>query len=63
MKWLDAPDPSKNYDSALEKHQENTCSWFIYGQQFDDWKNNELPFIWVDGIRKREFPSISEAEC
>ncbi|ETW75216.1 hypothetical protein HETIRDRAFT_164637 [Heterobasidion irregulare TC 32-1] len=48
--WIDAPDSSKNYFNALEKHQKDTCSWFINGPQFADWKNQGLPFIWVYGI-------------
>lgn len=50
--WLSAPDSSRNYNEAQEKHQDGTCQWFISGPQFTEWKANAGHLLWVYGIRK-----------
>jgi hypothetical protein len=48
--WLSAPDPSTNYESALEKRHEGTGSWFTCGKAFEDWKKQSSSFLWLHGI-------------
>jgi hypothetical protein len=52
LQWLSPTDSSKNYNEACKKHQEETCSWFITGTQFTEWKTQTGIFLWVYGIRK-----------
>jgi len=49
--WLAAPDSSKNRNEAHEKHQFDTCGWFLEGDQFHAWQENP-GFLWVKGKRK-----------
>jgi hypothetical protein len=49
---LAAPDPSRNYNEAREKHQENTGFWFINSPQFAEWKMKPDILLWVRGMRK-----------
>jgi len=51
LQWLSPTDSSKNYNEACKKHQEETCSWFITGTQFTEWKTQAGIFFWVYGIR------------
>jgi len=50
--WLAAPDPSRNYNEACEKHQENTGFWFINSPQFAEWKMQPDILFWVCGMHK-----------
>jgi len=47
-KWLSAPDSSKNLNEALEKHQKDTCSWFLNGKQFRDLQQ-KANILWIKG--------------
>ena len=49
--WLSAPDSSKNYNEAREKHQKDTCSWFLKGPWFQDLQENG-GFLWIKGTGK-----------
>jgi len=40
FRWLSAPDSSKNYNETREKHQKDTCSWFLNGTRFRDLQEN-----------------------
>ena len=51
LKWLSAPDSSKNYNEALEKHQKDTCSWFLNGTWFSDLQD-KAGILWIKGIGK-----------
>ena len=51
LQWLNAPDPSRNYNTAREKHREGTGSWFLAGNEFKNWKNSQGSLLWVEGIR------------
>lgn len=46
--WLSPPDTSRNRNEASEKHQDNTCSWFLNGERFLEWQVNP-GFLWVKG--------------
>ena len=48
--WLSPPDPSPNYNSACEIHQEGTATWFLQGNLFDRWKEKGSLF-WIYGKR------------
>lgn len=48
--WLSAPDPSINYENALDKRHEGTGSWFIDGKAFAEWKKQPKSFLWLHGI-------------
>ncbi|KZP09217.1 hypothetical protein FIBSPDRAFT_242108 [Athelia psychrophila] len=37
--WLSAPDVSINFNAARRKHQPETGSWFLDGNQFAQWKD------------------------
>ena len=50
MQWLDAPDPSTNYNKALKDRNPRTGSWFIEGSTYADWKITRGSFIWLHGI-------------
>ena len=49
--WLSAPDSSKNYNEARDKHQKDTCSWFLDGTWFRDLQE-EAGIFWIKGIGK-----------
>ena len=51
LKWLSAPDSSKNYNEACEKHQKDTCSWFLEGTWFHDLQD-KAGILWIKGIGK-----------
>ncbi|KDR74883.1 hypothetical protein GALMADRAFT_249794 [Galerina marginata CBS 339.88] len=47
-KWLSPPDSSKTRYEADERRQSDTCSWFLEGSRFLEWK--AIPgFLWVKG--------------
>jgi hypothetical protein len=49
--WLSAPDSSKNYHEAREKHQAETCSWFLNGMRFHELQE-KAGFLWIKGTGK-----------
>ena len=51
-RWLAAPDPSSNHNTACKRHQPTTGGWFIDSDLFKDWKSASGSFIWLHGIRK-----------
>ena len=50
IEWLDAPDPSTNYNRALKIRNPKTGSWFIKSKQFANWNTARGSFIWLHGI-------------
>ena len=50
LDWLSAPDPSVNYENALDKRHHGTGVWFTSGQAFADWKKRPNSFLWLHGI-------------
>ena len=51
LKWLSAADSSKNYNEAREKHEKDTCSWFLDGTWFCDLQD-KAGILWINGISK-----------
>lgn len=48
--WLSPPDPSTNYNRALQQRQEGTGIWFLQSDAFARWKTLRNSFLWLHGI-------------
>ena len=48
-KWLEVPDPSDNFHSALKKRHSETGLWFVEGSDFEKLKNSEPCLMWLHG--------------
>ncbi|KAH9170206.1 hypothetical protein EDB89DRAFT_2190822 [Lactarius sanguifluus] len=46
--WLTPPDPSPNYNTARETHQDGTATWFCEGSVFAEW-NAKGSLLWIQG--------------
>jgi Cdc6-like AAA superfamily ATPase len=49
-RWLSPPEPSTNYNKALQQRQEGTGSWFLQSEAFAAWKSQRNSFLWLYGI-------------
>jgi hypothetical protein len=49
-RWLSPPEPSTNYNKALQQRQEGTGSWFLQTEAFAAWKLQRNSFLWLYGI-------------
>jgi hypothetical protein len=49
-RWLSPPDPSTNYNRALQQRQESTGLWFFQTDAFTKWKERRNSFLWLHGI-------------
>ncbi len=49
IKWLDAPDPSGNYNAAGGKRQQGTGIWLLQEPSFLTWKSANNSFLWIHG--------------
>jgi hypothetical protein len=50
MRWLCPPDPSINYNKALEQRYEGSGLWFLASGAFTKWKTRRSSFLWLHGI-------------
>jgi Cdc6-like AAA superfamily ATPase len=50
IKWLSAPDPSTNYNKAIEQRHEGTGLWFIHSEKFSTWKGQSDSILWLYSI-------------
>jgi hypothetical protein len=48
--WISPPDPSVNYNTALEALHEGTTTWFTQSHIFTDWKQSGS-LLWIYGNR------------
>lgn len=48
--WLDHPDPSTNFNKAIEKRHPGTGSWFLTDELFENWKSGTDRHLWLHGI-------------
>ena len=48
-KWLEAPDPSRNYNEVRENHTEGTGIWLTSGNIYKRWKACAGEFLWIHG--------------
>ncbi|PQE12785.1 Ankyrin repeat protein [Rutstroemia sp. NJR-2017a BBW] len=47
--WLSAPDPSTNYNKALQQRHEGSGLWFSNNDIFDKWKTQPNSLLWLHG--------------
>ena len=59
-RWLAAPLPSFNHNTAMKKKQPNTGEWFTQSKEFAEWKNEKSSFIWLHGIRRSNLAACSK---
>jgi hypothetical protein len=51
MRWLQAPDPSINHNSAKSKREPNTCNWLLQSDDFTSWLTKDsTPTMWLHAI-------------
>ncbi|KAF2111508.1 ankyrin repeat-containing domain protein [Lophiotrema nucula] len=50
QRWLEAPDPSSNYQEALRQRQNDTGLWFLDSEQYSRWKIENASSLWLYGI-------------
>ncbi|RDW60559.1 hypothetical protein BP6252_11942 [Coleophoma cylindrospora] len=48
-KWLKPPDPSSNFQVAIDLHQDGTGEWLVCSDQFLRWKITENSILWLHG--------------
>jgi hypothetical protein len=48
--WLSPPDPSTNYNKALQQRQEGTGLWFLQSNVYAQWKMQQNSTLWIHGI-------------
>ncbi|KAI4280729.1 MAG: hypothetical protein L6R38_004232 [Xanthoria sp. 2 TBL-2021] len=48
--WLDAPDPSTNYNEACRAKHSNTGLWVLEHSSYTQWKNDAGQPLWLHGI-------------
>lgn len=48
--WLDAPNPSTNFNKAIAERHEGTGSWFLQSKPFKEWKSGTRRYLWLYGI-------------
>lgn len=49
-RWLSPPDPSKNYNKALQQRQKDTGLWFLRHDVYAQWKMQQTSTLWIQGI-------------
>jgi hypothetical protein len=49
-KWLSPPDPSTNFNKALQQRQEGTGLWLLQNSLFEKWHRQQHSFLWLHGI-------------
>jgi hypothetical protein len=48
-RWLNAPDPSTNHNSARDKHLPGTGQWLLQKKEYVKWKKQANSFMWING--------------
>jgi hypothetical protein len=48
--WLSPPDPSTNYNKALQQRQEGTGTWLLQSEEFTQWNTRQNSLLWLYGI-------------
>lgn len=48
--WLRAPDPSTNYNRAIQQRHPGTGLWFLQSETFADWSVEGNGFLWLHGL-------------
>jgi energy-coupling factor transporter ATP-binding protein EcfA2 len=47
--WLSPPDPSTNFDKALQQRHKSSGLWFLQSDNFIKWKIQPNSFLWLYG--------------
>lgn len=50
IRWLSAPDPSINYNKALQQRHKGSGLWFLQSPAFAEWKTCSNSILWLHGI-------------
>ncbi|CAH0032937.1 unnamed protein product [Clonostachys rhizophaga] len=48
--WPDPPDPSVNFNKAIELRQAGSGQWLLQDSRYLSWKNSENSLLWLHGI-------------
>lgn len=48
--WLSAPDPSTNYNKAIQQRHQGSGQWFLQSSAYSAWKTKQNSFLWLYGI-------------
>jgi hypothetical protein len=48
--WLNAPDPSLNYNEAQKHRHPGSGIWFLKCERYSTWKTSQNSFLWLHGI-------------
>ncbi|KAH0168095.1 Pfs, NACHT and ankyrin domain protein, partial [Aureobasidium melanogenum] len=48
--WLHAPDPSTNYNRAIQQRHPGTGLWFLESEVYEGWRVEENGFLWLHGL-------------
>jgi Cdc6-like AAA superfamily ATPase len=48
--WLSPPDPSTNYNKALQQRQKGTGTWLLQSEEFTQWNTRQNSLLWLYGI-------------
>jgi hypothetical protein len=60
VQWLKSHDPYTNHLAAQRKKQTHTGSWFLRGEQYNEWQCGAIPLLWISGSRMfRVFVSLN----
>jgi hypothetical protein len=57
-KWLSAPDPFINYNTASDARYDGTSLWFTNGSEYKDWKESSS-LLWIQGKRAFSITMLS----
>jgi len=49
-RWLVPPDPSINWNKALQQRHAHSGLWFLQGEAFANWKKQPNSLLWLSGI-------------
>ncbi|KAF8324400.1 ankyrin repeat-containing domain protein [Amanita rubescens] len=49
-KWLTAPDPSINHNTARKRYHQDTGQWILGDERYVSWKEQPNSLIWINGI-------------
>lgn len=50
QRWLSPPDPSTNFNKALEQRHQGSGKWLLKREEYTAWKNEPNSFLWIYGI-------------
>jgi len=48
--WLEITNPSSNHNNAWRLHEDHTGLWMIESQEWQEWLEGKMKFMWIHGI-------------